>query len=186
MLILHTTSVIGSRRDVVRLVHRNHVGIGLVSTGYGRTEASQPFVSGTSIIRWVVELLAIVLPRNIVLVQSVCRIGESEDVIEEGVRNGSARVQNESVLHRHVAAIRLESGIGNVNATKLVVVTAVHVKTMVLVVTTQSTQCLIKAVQLIVHVDWSLHILVNVERYLRIIGSEYIRVQYTSFLHHSS
>ena len=105
------------------------------------------------------------------LVQSVCRIGEREDVIEEGVRNGPARVQNESVLHRHVAAIRLESGVGNVNATELVIVTAVHGKTMVLVVTTQSTQCLIKAVQLIVHVDWSLHILVNVERYLHVIGS---------------
>ena len=92
----------------------------------------QPLILRVSVIRRVVELLAIVLPGNAAFDELVRGIDQREDIVEERVGHRSARIQDQTVLQRFVAAARLQILQIHFLSVQLRVITTVHVESVVL------------------------------------------------------
>lgn len=92
----------------------------------------QPLVLLISVIRRIVELLAIVLPGNAALDELVRGIDQREDVVEQRVGYRSARIQDQTVLQRFVAAARLQILQIHLLSVQLRIITTVHVQSVVL------------------------------------------------------
>lgn len=92
----------------------------------------QPLILRVSVIRWIVELLAIVLPGNAAFDEFVRGIDQREDIVEERVGYRSARIQNQAVLQRFVAAARLQILQIHFLSVQLRIITTVHVESVVL------------------------------------------------------
>ena len=178
MLVLHAAAVEGRRSRVVGLVFRNQIRIALVANGDAPPLLLQPLVVGVAVVGRVLELLQVVFPGDVALVQPVGHGGDERvDVVEERVGDGAAWIQNAIAVHRLVSAVRFQRREIDFFASQLIVVTTVDIEAVVLRLNRFLRSHLVESLEFVVHIDRSLHFLLDVKCDLRMLqGRETLTV----------